>query len=174
MPRAFLPSAPKKEYIKAFVSHRCNEYDEVKWKPFFEGFLKSYNIVPEYGCFIGTSYSGSLKSNIENAINRSDIYIAVITKSWKDGGWPPQELNLWHQLKGNTPAASYKFGFNIDVARKAVQFINDIPSPRLWNKKAGRYTRLLFGDGITSFYIDKKGFDYIDKYIKSISSEILK
>jgi len=118
--------------VKGFVSHRCKDYDEAPWRADFEEFLIQNSIEPSYGCTIDTNFRALMTENIENAMKLSNLYIAVITDTWRkveNEGWPKKEWDMWFTLhKGNYEVSRNCIGFILDIKRTEVGFISNLIS----------------------------------------------
>ena len=151
---------PRKTLIDAFISHRCEEYDNVRYQPAFAKFLKRLYIRPRYGCLLDKKFGGIISENIRASMEESKIFIAIITPSWESvngEGWPKREWEMWKKIhENNLSIKNNCIGFFTTESRDIAPFIKDLvsfPVFLTFNKKIKRKDLLPF---------EKKLFGYID------------
>ncbi|MCK5024577.1 MAG: hypothetical protein KAR56_03060 [Thermoplasmata archaeon] len=159
--------------VKCFISHRCKEYDNAKWKPAFEIFLIEQGIQPVYGCDLDITAHGLIDEDIEEAIKMSEMYIAVITESWKDisdtVGWPRKEWDLWKSLHSDNEARKRCIGLLLNVNRDTVDFLGYLRSYPLKNTgMASLQIKELFAD----YKTDKNTYKTITTKLNKMVEEI--
>lgn len=164
--------------IVGFVSHRCKDYHDAPLRGYVEDYLLQRKITPKYGCKLDNEYKGIILNNIKNAIGNSDIYIAVITKSWKNRGWPEKECGMWKQFNKDDPKKMGRcFGLLIDIERDQVPFINGLMCYRLSSDinlvKNLHYTKIFEGNP-TSYYIRKTDCSEMNDLIERLVNEVKK
>lgn len=166
--------------INAFVSHRCKEYDKTKLRDYLEYFLRVRELEPTYGCELDLNeLTGNIPNSIQNAITRSEIYIAVVTESWKDvtqkNGWPLREWNLWKSIHHDDQDVDFCFGFFTTKSRESAEFIKDemriYPISKL---KSHMFNTLLLGDTKNGYFINNEHRDIIDNLITNYKNLIIK
>ena len=164
--------------ILGFVSHRCKDYHDAPLRGYVEDYLLQRKITPKYGCKLDDEYKGIISNNIKNAIGNSDIYIAVITKSWKNGGWPEKEYGMWNQFNKDNPKKIGRcFGLLIDIERDQVPFIKNLMSYHLSsdiNLVKDSDCIEIFKENPTSYYIRKTDFSGMNDLIERLVNEVKK
>jgi len=160
--------------ILGFISHRCKDYDNAQWRKIFENFLISKGITPIYGCFLEKNFRGILSNNIQNAMKKGDIYIAVITDSWQkeNEGWPKKEWEMWQEINQGNEKLERCFGLLIDIKRHQVRFIQDLISYEVSGDNNSVDSLEFFDGNPTPYYINNLDYsrmnDQIDRFVNEV------
>jgi hypothetical protein len=122
---------PWSTIINAFISHRCEEYDEISFQQGFKRFLLRNRIRPRYGCKLDYGNKGILDKNIPLAMEECKIYIAFATPSWEnvstDTGWPMREWRIWQDIHKDKPDIMNNcIGFKYNVNFHNIPYIKNL------------------------------------------------
>ena len=144
-------SQMREDDIGAYISHRCDEYHTAPWRFAFEEYLLNQGFQPIYGCKLDGQVTLFMEEKIKQAIKKSDVFVGVITSSWKETnllGWPFREWNMWLSAKGEEKENGIMFA--IDTSRSVAEFLSDIFSFEILSTQditvINRFPEILFGD----------------------------